>query len=502
MVFGEQELRAECNGNLSQSIGQVFGRVCPPEILDRLEESLLEASRLLGLPADPDWEIRANTAWTLRNRYAAERAYPVRLAVVAGRVSRPTLRWPQGELAFAGELEPGDALRIEPGPRATLERGGQRRDVSAQWRGELPTVPPRSTIVVQYDSRLPSRHDRVRVAMGASAATATPSPSVEQRRLLWVRRFLEVCEIGDYGFYASPAGPVALARTAQRWFDKVPEQAVARVQKPPPFDLTGTDEARVFARTATHFAPARTVRVPPSRAVNTETGGDAACRTREAGHNLYAGSWTGTHTRLAGYEALLRFDVAGLAPNETILRATCHGYIEGQLNEVYVTGVGVSYSPQDDWDADAAALERKPTLLESEVVLGAGNNGGNANVWFTSDVTRHIRRPEEGPGQPLTLGLTSSGHSGIRGLAVAGPARGELAPYLQLEVGEVDLVAPPFWDALLATPKQALGDGLARELRAELARRHVGRDYRWSPPLAFLWEYRDPPARRGRLVLE
>ena len=51
MVFGEQELRAECNGNLSQSIGQVFGRVCPPEILDRLEESLLEASRLLGLPA-------------------------------------------------------------------------------------------------------------------------------------------------------------------------------------------------------------------------------------------------------------------------------------------------------------------------------------------------------------------------------------------------------------------------------------------------------------------
>jgi len=87
-------------------------------------------------------------------------------------------------------------------------------------------------------------------------------------------------------------------------------------------------------------------------------------------------------------------------------------------------------------------------------------------------------------------------------LAVAGPARGELAPYLQLEVGEVDLVAPPFWDALLATPKQALGDGLARELRAELARRHVGRDYRWSPPLAFLWEYRDPPARRGRLVLE
>ena len=439
-------------------------------------------------------------------------------------------------------------------------------------------------------SRLPSPRDRVRLAMGEAAVTAARQFDIEQRRLLWMRRFFEVCEIGDYGLYASPAGPLALARTAQRWFGAIPKQTVARVHEPPPFDLSapawrqappahliqggprpgnadtnvgfvadlptevrvlqdadslhvafrcfqwlpprakqdevaltlygnedrpllsiavdpdggrkGTDDPRVLTRTSTRFPPLRVVRVPPSQAVNFETGDDAAGRTREAGHNLFAGQWTGTHTRIASYGALLRFELPTLAPNESIPRATFQGYVEGQLNEVYVTGVGISYSSEDDWDAESAVLARKPTLLEPDYVLGAGNNGGNAKVWVTSNATRHLRRPGERPGKPLTLGLTSSGHSGVRGLALAGLERGELAPYLQLEIGEVDLAAPPSWDAFITIPKEALGDGPARGLRVELARRHDGRDYRWSPPLAYLWEYRDPPARRGRLTLE
>ena len=511
-VFGQRELRAESNGNLSQSIGQVFGRVYPPEVIDRLEESLLEASRLLGLPADPEWEIRANTVWTLRNRDGADRAYPVRLAVVDGRVSRPALRWPQGELTFAGELEPGDVLRVDPGPRATLERGGQRRDVlSEDRRGcadgsaadyarrpirQPPAIAARPRAGgdgrVRCNIRTRSRHRtassvvdaavfrgvrnrRLRllcVAGGSSALVHGPAVARRDSRTGRGPR-PGAAAVRPVGTGVAPAPPAHLIQggprpgnadmnvgfvadlptevrvlqdadslhVAFRCFQWLPpgaerdevaltlsgteDRPLLSIAVDPEGGRKGTDNPRVRTRTVQRFPPLRVVRVPPSRAVNVETGSDAAGRTRGAGHSLFAGHWTGTHTRIAGYEALLRFDVPTLAPNESILRATFHGYIEGQLNEVYVTGVGVSYSPEDDWDAESAALARKSALLEPDFVLSAGNNGGNAKVWFTSDVTRHVRRPGEGPGKPLTLDVTSYGGAGIRGLAVAGLERGE-----------------------------------------------------------------------------
>ncbi|MDD5705144.1 MAG: DUF4838 domain-containing protein [Kiritimatiellae bacterium] len=586
------------------SISMLYGETYPPEILDRLEESLLAASTAVGLPADPEWDVRSNSAWVLRNTNDASRAYPVSLAPVNGAVMQPTLRWMDGELVYRGTLRTGQRLRVEAGPRATLiEADGMAREVTDRLQGNPPTVAPHATIVVHYSSRQADNRDLLRVTMGNADRAAPSSLNLHQRRLLWLRRHFDVHTMG-WGRYSPPDGAFALGRMTQHWLQRgAPAYSVAWLTHPPtedpdaacwrqteaisliqgrdnpqnadvnvgfpadqptqvkllqddtnlyalfrcvqydrpsdkndglvlrlyrgagkpplalavrpdgafyppppdtPWDRTTyeTNTTGIVTHVMQRILPMRTLTVRPSRAatVRRDTRQDIGATT----YGLYAGHMSSPDGRgLTVFDSYLQFAVPEMKPNERIGCATFNGYLQRYLSATYRCGTVVSYSADDGWGTGTVVFARAPALEEPVTVLNRTKPDDEGRGWFTADVSRYLRKDTEGPGQPLTLGITAAGYPGVRGFAVSMDEAKGLAPSLNLEIAPADFTEEPWWSVMLTIPKEMVAKGgTLTELRADMVRVSEARHYQWSPPLAYIWIYMFPADRRGRLLFE
>ncbi|MCF7855004.1 MAG: DUF4838 domain-containing protein [Candidatus Pacebacteria bacterium] len=581
----------------SFSITMLYNQTYPPEVLKQLQDSLHAASRKAGLPADPDWTVRTNSAWTLRNAGTARKTYTIALAPVDSTIRQPALRWKDGEITYHGTLQTGQRILIQPGPTATLfEKDGSTRDVTSQAKGTLPTLSPDDMTVIHYASRQSDPRDRLRIAMGDNADNPTPKGRNSfQRRLMWLRRFFEVHTMG-WGRYSSPDGPLALGRMTQEWLERgSPEYNVAHTDIAPdpnpesecwqstasinliqgspspqnadlnvgfPADLPtkikmmqdddnlyvlfqctqfvpptndkdsvvmrlwrgktpvlefamrpdstlypappfkhwksnyGLDTTGITGTPARWYPPSRTIKIPPAStvAVQRDTG-DVVGSDR-----IYAGHMTNP---LVPHQSYLRFDIPELADNEHVTRAVFHAYLSKYLNWHAPCGVRVSYSPEDEWNADTSSFTPLPPLTEPISATRDGEAEEEGRGWFAATISRYLQLNNEGPGKPLTLGITAAGYQGMRGFALSTNSEEGKEPYISLDVEKPSTDNSPWWSLMVTIPKEKIaGNDKIGTLSADFARTHGDKYYQWTPALAYIWTYSFPMQRLGHVRLD